>query len=275
MEHRRFGRRGPDLPVVGMGTWKVLDVRGEAAEARAHAVVREAFDAGVRVFDSSPMYGEAERVLGEAIRPFRDEVFVATKVWARAPGEAEQQIDRSLKFFGGRIDLYQVHNLSRVDEVLPKLRALERQGAVGQVGLTHYQPAAFGEVARWCRAPGVSAIQLPLNARERAAERSLLASAEESGLGVLVMEPLDSGRLLVPAPPPDVVARYAGYGVRTWAQLLLKWVLSDPRVDVILPATGVPGRPTENAEAGAPPWLPPSTREEIAALVGSLGRPSV
>ncbi len=267
MELRHLGRAGPDLPVVGFGTWTVLDVQGALAEERAHAVVREALDAGVRVFDSSPMYGEAERVLADAVRPFRDQVFIATKVWARAPGEADRQIRRSLDFYGGRIDLYQVHNLSRIDEVLPRLKRLQKEGSVGLVGLTHYAPSAFPDVGCWAAAEGVAAVQLPLNARAREAETDLLPRVVARDLGVLVMEPLASGALVREAPPTGLLERLRPYGVRTWAQALIKWVLSDARVDVVLPATGVPGRPGENAEAGRPPWFPAALREEISRLV--------
>lgn len=267
MEHRRLGDRGPTLPVVGMGTWKVLNVRGEAAERRAHTVVREAYEHGTRLFDSSPMYGEAERVLGDAVRPFRDDVFIATKVWARTRAEADEQIARSLGFFGGRVDLYQVHNLSLVEEVLPMLRRLKEEGTVGLVGLTHYAPAAFPELGRWAQEEGVDALQLPLNAAAREVEADLLPLAEKRGLAVLVMKPLGTGELVHASLPSGLLDRVREFGMRTPIQTLLKWVLSDPRVDVILPATGTPGHPTENVVAGDPPWLPDALREEISRAV--------
>ena len=96
---------------MGLGTWQVLDVRGHEEESR-HEVVRAALEAGANLFDSSPMYGEAERVLGDALREHgRDEAIVATKVWTSNDREAERQIEDSLGYFGGRVELYQVHNL--------------------------------------------------------------------------------------------------------------------------------------------------------------------
>jgi aryl-alcohol dehydrogenase-like predicted oxidoreductase len=93
------------VPVLGMGTWQTFDVRGAAAEAGARAVVEAALDAGTRVFDSSPMYGESERVLGEALAPRRREAFVATKVWTSDRAEGEAQVDRALRFYGGHVEL--------------------------------------------------------------------------------------------------------------------------------------------------------------------------
>src|SRR4051794_41291125 len=84
-----------------MGTWQTLDVRGAEAERRAHEIVREALDAGARFVDSSPMYGEAERVLGEGLGERRAEAIVATKVWTSDDDEAEAQVRRALRWYGG------------------------------------------------------------------------------------------------------------------------------------------------------------------------------
>src|SRR4051794_21833933 len=111
MERRTLGRSGLEAPVIGMGTWRTFDVRGQEAEARARAIVDQAFAVGATFFDSSPMYGEAERVLGNSLQGRRPAALVATKVWARSLSEGRAQIDRALAFFGGRVDLYQIHNL--------------------------------------------------------------------------------------------------------------------------------------------------------------------
>jgi diketogulonate reductase-like aldo/keto reductase len=100
------------VPVVGVGTWRTFDVSGEPATGAARRVVDAALAAGVRVLDSSPMYGAAEQVLGSTLEGRRDDAFVATKVWARSRSEGREQVERALAWFGGRVDLYQVHNLA-------------------------------------------------------------------------------------------------------------------------------------------------------------------
>src|SRR5688572_12289768 len=104
---------GISVPVVGMGTWRTFDVRGKADQAARKALVDLALDLGVRLFDSSPMYGEAERVLGAALTGRRERALVCTKVWSQELSEGHAQIDRALHYFEGRVDLYQVHNLVR------------------------------------------------------------------------------------------------------------------------------------------------------------------
>src|SRR5918911_4051072 len=191
IEERPLGQvSGLRVPAVGMGTWQTLDVRGAAAEERAHRVVREALDAGARFLDTSPMYGEAERVLAEALGDRRAEAIVATKVWTSSPAEGEAQIRRALRWYGGRVDLYQLHNLVAWREQLTTLERERDRGAVVAIGATHYSPSAFGELARVMRGGRISAIQGPYNPRERDVEREILPLAEELGLGVVVMRPL-------------------------------------------------------------------------------------
>jgi len=94
----------------------------------------------------------------------------------------------------------------------------------------------------------------------------LLPIAEEQGLAVIVMRPFADGGLLGDPPPPEALEPLRPFGVETWPQALLKWVLSDERVDVAIPATSKPERTRENAAAGSPPWLGPEEREYISQL---------
>src|SRR5437763_7385112 len=124
MELRQFGRGGPSLPVIGLWTWKTFDVRHPNQEAMLHGIVDVALESGCRVFDSSPMYGEAERVLGSSLSGRRDQAFVATKVWTPNAATAREQIERAFEHFGGHVDLYQIHNLVGWQDHLPLLEDL-------------------------------------------------------------------------------------------------------------------------------------------------------
>src|SRR5690606_9273925 len=159
MERRDLGRTGLSVPVVGMGTWRTFDVRGEAAEANARAVVDAALEAGADFFDSSPMYGEAERVLGWALEGRRGEVLVATKVWTESVAEGERQAAGSLGILGDRIDFYQVHNLVNWRAHLDMIERLRDEGKVGAIGATHYSPTAFAELRRVMESGRIDAIQ--------------------------------------------------------------------------------------------------------------------
>jgi aryl-alcohol dehydrogenase-like predicted oxidoreductase len=268
METRSLGDTRMEVPVVGMGTWSTFDVRGAGPEANARAVVDSALGAGARMFDSSPMYGEAERVLGLALQGRRTDAIVATKLWSSAVGEGLAQVERALRFFGGHVDVYQVHNLLNWRNQLERLEAIRAEGKLRLIGATHYSPGAFGELATVMRTGRIDVIQIPYNPVERDVEREILPLAADLGLGVIVMRPFAEGGLLRRAPPAGSLQPLAAFGVRTWAQALLKWTLSDTRCHVAIPATSRPERMVENAEAGAPPWLGPDER----AYVGRLAR---
>lgn len=266
MERRRFGRTGLDVPAVGMGTYRSLDVTGRAGEASRFAIVTEALEAGTNLFDSSPMYGDSERVLGLALAGRREKALVATKVWASSAREGRAQMDSAFGYYDGCVDIYQIHNLSAWRDILPLLEEEQRRGRVRVIGATHYSSSAFGELRRLMESGRIGSIQVPYNPLERAAEREILPMAAQLDLGVMVMMPFGQGSLVRRTPPRSALARLKPFGVHTWAQALLKWILSDPRVHTTIPATSTPGRPTENAAAGNPPWFGPEEREYVARL---------
>src|SRR5262245_16270615 len=134
MERRLLGSSGLEVPTVGMGTWRTFNVYGAGAEARSAAIVQSACEMGASFFDSSPMYGNAEHVLGRAVRNRRDAVTIATKVWASSVEEAAEQVGHALGLFGGRIDLYQIHNLVSWQSHLPLLERLKDRGTVKAIG---------------------------------------------------------------------------------------------------------------------------------------------
>lgn len=262
MRSRRFGRTGLELPVVGLGTWRVFDV-GPDGEATAGAVVEAMLAGGSRVFDSSPMYGRAEAVLGRALAGRRGETFVATKVWTPSADEARRQLDDQLRFFGGRVDLEQIHNLVGWEEHLPWLELERESGRIRFLGATHYDASAFDELARVMRLGRIDAVQVPLNPLERDAEKRILPLAEELGLGVVVMRPLGGRGVLMPGPG---ASRLAPLGVESWAEALLLWALSDARVHVVIPATSNPVHARANVRAGSHPGLDDDQRRLVERL---------
>jgi diketogulonate reductase-like aldo/keto reductase len=212
------------------------------------------------------MYGQAERVLGDALQGRRAQAQVATKVWASTDREGEAQVTRALGWFGDRIDLYQVHNLLAWRTHLPRLEQLRDEGAVGAIGATHWDPSAFDELAVVMHTGRITAIQIPYNPIENAVERAILPLAAELNIGVVVMRPFGEGELMRRQPSSTELAPLAEFGVKTWAQALLKWILSDQRCHVAIPATSRLTRTRENAKAGLPPWFGKKERELVSRL---------
>ena len=255
MEERRLG------PVVGLGTWNTFGADASAAVD----VVDAALQARIRLVDSSPMYGGAEAALGAALAGRRQSVRVATKIWARTVEEGRAQYEAQRRWFG-RVELEQVHNLVSWRDHLGWLERERAEGRVDLIGVTQYQASAFGDVARALRTGRFDAVQLPYNPHERDCERELLPLAAELGLPVVVMRPLGEGGLFRRTPSPTELEPLRPFGVESWAQALLKWALSDARVDLVIPGTRNPAHAAENATAGLPPWLGAEERRLIERL---------
>jgi aryl-alcohol dehydrogenase-like predicted oxidoreductase len=218
------------------------------------------------LLDTSPMYGEAERLLAEALGGERDQVIIADKVWTPSAEEGAAQLARAVDWYGGLVDLMQIHNLVSWPAHLTMLEAAKDRGQVGLIGATHYSAAAFGDPAELMRAGRIDTVQVPYNPVQREVERTILPLAGELGLGVLLMRPLGEGQLVRRPPNPAELKPLRPFGVTTWAQALIKRGLSDPRVHVSLAATAQPGRLAENAAAGSPPWFGQEERAYVLSL---------
>ena len=252
MEERRLG------PVVGLGTWNTF-----GGDTRlAHDVVDAALDAGCRVFDSSPMYSGAEASLATALAGRGDRAVIATKIWARSVDEGRAQYRRQREWFG-RVEIEQIHNLVAWEQHLEWLERERADERIDRLGVTHYSPSAFPELARALRSRRFDTVQVPLNPHERKCEREILPLAAELGIAVIVMRPLGEGALVRRSVPRDALAQL---GVESWAEALLKWALSDQRVDLVIPATTDPQHLRENAAAGDPPWFDAEQRRLVERL---------
>jgi diketogulonate reductase-like aldo/keto reductase len=109
MENRSLGQGRVSVPVVGLGTWRRLEAA--AAAGRHRELAGAALAAGIRLSGTSPMYGDAERLLAGALDGQRGQVIIADEIWTPSPGEGAAQLARAAGWYGGRVDLMQIHNL--------------------------------------------------------------------------------------------------------------------------------------------------------------------
>src|SRR5215472_8920379 len=207
------------------------------------------------------MYGRAEETLARALEGLRDRVLIATKVWTPDADEGRRQAEHALVLYG-TVDVYQVHNLVNVPAQLGLLERLKAEGRVRAVGATHYREEAFDELAALMRTGRLDMVQIPYNPLRREAERELLPLAEELDLGVLVLSPLQGGILDI-RPTAEQLRELC---VETWAQAILKWIASDPRVSTVLTATKRRGRAAENARGGEAPMFTDEQRRLVSRI---------
>jgi diketogulonate reductase-like aldo/keto reductase len=257
---------GEPIGVIGLGTYLGFDVRPESANrGELPAVLDALFAAGGAVVDSSPMYGQAEAVTGNLLDAAgtRAKAFVATKVWTRGGEAGIAQMSRSMQLLRTeRIDLMQVHNLVDWRVHLKTLRAWKDAGRIRYLGVTHYTSSAYADLEAVMRAEPLDFVQLNYSARDRKAEERLLPLAIDRGIAVLANLPLASGEAARAAAPLPELAR--ALGCTSWAQLLLKFVVSHPAVTCAIPGTRRPQHMAQNARAGFGAMPDERMRAEIA-----------
>ena len=269
MQTRPIPSSGEALPVIGCGTYVGFDVGANSEKLKTLAdVVRTLRDAGGKVFDSSPMYGRAEAVLGDLLvaAPDPERTFIATKVWTRGRQAGITQMERSFALLRiKRIDLMQVHNLLDWQTHLRTLRSWKQDGRIRYLGVTHYTSSAYDELEAVMRKDTLDFVQLNYSLDDRAAERKLLPLAAERGVAILVNVPFGGGgllRRLRNRPPTDWAAEI---DCTSWAQILLKFVLAHPAVTCVIPGTGNPAHMADNCRAGTGTLLDAALRKRIIA----------
>jgi aryl-alcohol dehydrogenase-like predicted oxidoreductase len=269
MQTRPIPSSGEALPVIGCGTYVGFDVGANSDKLKALAdVVRTLRDAGGKAFDSSPMYGRAEAVLGELLAgaPDPKRTFIATKVWTRGRQAGIAQMERSFALLKAkRIDLMQVHNLVDWETHVATLRRWKQDGRIRYLGVTHYTATAYDELEAVMRKETLDFVQLNFSLDNRVAERKLLPLAADRGIAILVNLPFGGGgllRRLANRPLPD----WAGeIGCTSWAQILLKFVLAQPAVTCVIPGTGNPAHMADNCRAGTGKLPDAALRKRIIA----------
>ncbi len=257
---------GLEVNAVGLGTAGSFEIASSWEIPLRQQVIDNSLACDANFIDTSPMYGESERVVGLAIHGKRDKFHLATKVWCRGADTGRAQIANSFRLLQtDYIEVLQIHNLVDWQTHLPELERLKADGKICLVGITHYSPSTFPELMAIMKTGRIDAVQVPYNVLERRCEESLLPLAAEMGIGVIVMEPLGSGSLVKRLRGEPDLSPLREHGIDTWAQALLAWVLADPRVSVVIPATSRPERAFENAHVGSLSPLPADVRDHVSS----------
>ena len=274
MIERRIPKTGEAIPAIGLGTWQVFDVAGNAAEmAQAKETLKVFVEQGGRVIDSSPMYGSSESVTGQLAAELgvRAKLFIATKVWTTGKQAGVRQMEDSMKKLRvERLDLMQVHNLQDTDTHLATLRDWKAAGRVRYVGVTHYHSGAHADLERFVKRDDIDFIQVNYSIAEPEADRRLLRAAADSRVAVIVNRPFVTGemfRQVKGKPLPDWAKEI---GCASWAQFFLKWILAHPAVTCAIPATRNPAHLTDDLGAASGPLPDDATRRKMSAYFNSL-----
>jgi diketogulonate reductase-like aldo/keto reductase len=266
---------GEAMPVIGLGTWPMFDVgQDEAARAPLREVVECLVTGGGRMIDTSPMYGRSEGVVGDiaAAQSLREKVFLATKVWISGRGQGVAQMARSARLLKSPvIDLMQIHNLVDWRTQLATLRDMKAKGQLRYIGITHYTTGALADLARILDSEdGIDFVQCGYSLATRAPETRLLPVAAHRGVAVIVNQPFEQGGLFRKARGKKLPEWAAEFDCASWGQLFLKYLLGDPAVTLVIPATDKPDHMADNLKAGGGRLPDAKQREQIRRLWDGL-----
>jgi diketogulonate reductase-like aldo/keto reductase len=232
---------GEALPIVGLGTWITFNV-GDDAVARDSCtdVIRKFVESGGRMIDSSPMYASSQDVIGYGLHKaaLTQRIFSADKVWTSSGAQGREQIERSRqKWQVGRFDLVQIHNLLNWQEHLPTLFAMKAAGQVRYVGITTSEGRRHGDMEQLMRSQAIDFVQVTYNPVDREVEQRILPLARDRGIAVIVNRPFRQGTLLRALARQPLPPWAAEIDCTSWAQFVLKFIVSHPAVTCAIPAT--------------------------------------
>jgi diketogulonate reductase-like aldo/keto reductase len=265
---------GEKLPLIGLGSWQTFDVGPSDAERKPLPEVLSQFVTfGGQLIDSSPMYGRAEEVIGDLASNLNlaNKIFFATKVWTRGRDAGIASMERSFaRLRTKKIDLMQVHNLVDAATQLKTMRDWKEQGRIRYIGITHYESGGFPAVESLLRAEKLDFLQINYSLGEREAEQRILPLAQERGVAVLINRPFGGGDLFSRLRSKSLPNWAAEFDIHTWAQFLLKWIVSHPAVTCTIPATNNPRHLEDNMAAGSGRLPDVEARERMSKFVLAL-----
>lgn len=247
-------RTGELLPVVGLGTARAFDVGLEDAGAmsRLQEVLKIFFQRGGAIIDSSPMYGNAEAVVGALLeRMNHDDLFSVTKVWIEGQQAGVKQMRESFALWGkSRIDAMQIHNLLDWEVHLESLKKMKTDRQIRYIGITTYAGYDHAELAGILRKHDeFDFVQLSYNAFNRKAEKTLFPIIRDKEIAVIANRPFQRGALFKATKGKPLPAWASDIQCESWGQVFLKYVISHPQVTCAIPGTSQPKHMRDNMQA--------------------------
>ena len=276
-DHRMLTRPIPSsgelLPVIGLGTYSVFDAPATPEDiALRKEIVDLLLTKGGSVIDTSPMYNQSERMIGDVVRAGspRASMFLATKVWIDGADAGKRQMDESARLMNTDVvDLMQVHNLRDTDLHMRTIRQRQEDGSIRYSGLTHYRASAHAQLEAEMKQYKPDFIQINYSLGEREAENGVLPLAQEMGIAVLINRPYQSGALFRAVSGRDLPGWAAEFAA-SWGQFFLKFIISHPAVTNVIPATSKPHHMRDNLEAGFGMMPDAAMRDRMIDFMASL-----
>ena len=275
---RTLPRTGERVTALGLGTFLTFDLKPGNSRDTLREVFARYVAAGGRVIDTSPLYGSAEVNVGQFMGEFEgsEEIFLANKVWATGEylGDESHAIESlrqsQLRTWRDTTNLMQCHSITNPSVIIPLMKAWKQEGLIRHVGVTHHESAAQGQLLAIVERDDVDFIQTNYSIFNRDAERRLLPTAADKGVGVLINLPLEKARLMKVVEGQPLPGFAQEFGATSWAQFFLKWVMAHPAVTSVLCGTSNPDHMSDNINAMTGPLPDQRMRSRMVAHMETI-----
>lgn len=271
---RTIPSSGETIPVMGLGTYQTHDVSlGSDSLEPLRAVMKLFVERGGRMVDSSPMYNRAEAVVGRLVADLgiQDDIFFATKVWTNGEDAGMRQMNESFELMNTPvIDLMQVHNLTDTATQIKNIRKLQDEGRVRYVGVTHYTERSFDNLEAWMRKEKLDYIQFPYSIVNREAEKRLIPAARDLGVATIAHRNYEQGALFRRVKGRELPEWATEFDCRSWGNFFLKYLMAEPGITNLIPATSDPKHLVDNMNAGLGGLPDAATRARMVELIETL-----
>lgn len=241
------------IPVVGLGTWQTFDVgENESDRAPLKEVLKTLIDNGGSVVDSSPMYGNSEKVVGDLSTELNlnQKLFIATKVWTNGEKAGIEQMNNSFALLKrSKIDLMQIHNLVDWKTHIKTLQNWKEQGRIKYIGITHYTEGAYSSIEQILNSTPLDFLQINYSLVSRKAEERLFPLAQERKVAVIINQPFEDGTLFSRVKGKTLPVWAKEFDCKSWGQFFLKFILAQPAVTCVIPGTSKPHHMLDNLGA--------------------------
>ena len=246
---------GEKIPVMGVGTNQF----GRVEYTAVRDVLKRMYELGGTVIDTAALYGDSEVQIGKALEELglTQKMFIVTKF--NAPGPAGtpaavgglESIERSFQRLK-KIDLLFIHFASSVEAMMPTLLDVKKQGRVRYIGITSTRPNEYEQIVEFMKKYPLDFVQIKYSIGDRTVESEILPLAMERGMAVQVAQPFDGARnsLITAVGNRPLPSWAADYGIQSWAQYFLKYVISHPAVTSAIPGSTKLTHLEDNQAAG-------------------------
>lgn len=252
MIQRIIPSSGEALPVIGLGTWQTFDTSNKDKQIQLTGVLNEMQNSGAKLIDSSPMYGKSEKVIGD-LTPSIDnhnDFFYATKVWTTGLKSGMEQMEKSMRLMQREsIDLMQIHNLKDWETHIKTLREWKETGKIKYIGVTHYKDSMHEDLEKIIKSEKLDFVQFNYSIENRNAEKSLFATAADHGVATIINLPFGEGRLFKKVRGKALPEWAIENGIDNWSHFFLQYIISNPAVTCVIPATSNPLHAADNFNA--------------------------